>query len=293
MTIPIPGTHRVITPAATPVVKDGTMPSSHAAGTAEQTPWTGPGSSGSPDAADQDALLVRAIKQSPLLINIFSHDGTLVYANDAVCSQYGITRDQIDDEAIGKYNVLEDESILLIEPARDLQRAFQGETVHCTDVKIPPEVLATRYRELDDDMEAIYQDIMNFPLTDSEGQVIYVVGVQVVKKVYRGRLEIERAKRYIEEHWRDDFSLLRTAQVSGLSRTHFSRLFKKNAGMTPHRYYVDIKIKRIKAFLADPNLSVSQAFSACGVQYHGHSARVFKERTGLSPSQYRKSLGQA
>jgi AraC-like DNA-binding protein len=40
--------------------------------------------------------------------------------------------------------------------------------------------------------------------------------------------------------------------------------------------------------LLDPNLTIAQAFTACNMDYNGHSARVFKEKTGVSPSVYRK-----
>ena len=36
------------------------------------------------------------------------------------------------------------------------------------------------------------------------------------------------------------------------------------------------------------NLSVDEAFSECGVDYHGYYAGLFKKKTGFSPSEYRK-----
>jgi len=47
----------------------------------------------------------------------------------------------------------------------------------------------------------------------------------------------------------------------------------------------------LKEKLLDTNLSIAQAFAACNMDYNGHSARVFKEKTGLSPSAYRKTIG--
>ena len=42
----------------------------------------------------------------------------------------------------------------------------------------------------------------------------------------------------------------------------------------------------------DTNLTIAQAFAACNIDYNGHSARIFKDKTGLSPSAYRKLSGQ-
>jgi transcriptional regulator GlxA family with amidase domain len=74
------------------------------------------------------------------------------------------------------------------------------------------------------------------------------------------------------------------ADVAGLSKTHFIRLFKKHTGMTPHDYYINFKMNKIKEKLSDSNLSISQAFEACGIDYNGHFAKVFKKSIGYTPS---------
>lgn len=43
----------------------------------------------------------------------------------------------------------------------------------------------------------MYQDITNVLIFDDAEQVAYVVGIQTVRRVYRGKEEIERAKEYI------------------------------------------------------------------------------------------------
>ncbi len=242
--------------------------------------------------SDKEALLAKVIEMFPYMIHVFAPDGTTVFVNEAVCKQYGITRELLEETIIGKYNVLTDPAVASEIPPSVLQRAFQGETVYCPDIKIPLKVLAERFGGQDYDMEAMYQAITTFPIFDDAGQVAYVVGIQTVRRVYRGKEEIERAKEYIESNWLDAFNINETAKASGLSRTHFSRLFKKHTGMTPHDYYVKFKISRIKDKLSDSNLSISQAFAACGLDYNGHFAKVFKRKTGFSPSQYRKNAQQ-
>lgn len=60
------------------------------------------------------------------MITIFDREGTLVYVNDAVRSQYGTTGDHIGDVAIGGYNVLDDPSVRALRAMVDLPRAFNG-----------------------------------------------------------------------------------------------------------------------------------------------------------------------
>ena len=106
----------------------------------------------------------------------------------------------------------------------------------------------------------------------------------------RPRDNINKAIEFLNECYNQDFSLEDIARVANLSPYHFIRVFKTETGMTPHEYLMNIRIQRIKEKLADKNLSVSQAFSYCGLDYNGHFAAVFKRKEGVTPSQYRKSI---
>jgi len=101
---------------------------------------------------------------------------------------------------------------------------------------------------------------------------------------------ISRAIEFLNDCYEQDFSLKEVARVANLSPYHFIRVFKAETGLTPHEYMMNIKINRLKEKLADKNLSISQAFSLCGMDYNGHFAAVFKRKVGVTPSQYRKAL---
>jgi len=159
------------------------------------------------------------------------------------------------------------------------------------DIRVPLEEIAERYGVKDFDKEAIYQDITLFPLLDDEKCVIYVVAFLVNKRVYRGKEEIQRAKEYIETHWNAPFDAEATAKVACLSKGYFAKLFKKHTGVTPHEYYTNYRISKLKEKLLDTNLSIAQAFAACNMEYSGYYAKVFKDKTGVSPSAYRKMSG--
>jgi transcriptional regulator GlxA family with amidase domain len=126
---------------------------------------------------------------------------------------------------------------------------------------------------------------------DDEKRVIYVATFLINRRVYRGKDEIAKAKEYIESHWQEPFDGGATAKAACLSKAHFTKLFKKHTGVTPHEYYTNYKISKLKEKLLDTNLSIAQAFAACNMDYNGHSARVFKGKTGVSPSAYRKLSG--
>ncbi len=47
-------------------------------------------------------------------------------------------------------------------------------------------------------------------------------------------------------------------------------------------------MSKLKESLMDANLSVEEAFSACGINYHGYYAGLFRDKTGMTPSEYRR-----
>jgi len=236
-----------------------------------------------------EELLAKVIDFFPYPILIYSPDGTAVMVNQAMLKEFCIPG---LDEVIGKFNVLEEHFIVKAGIINEVKRAFKGETIILPDIKVPLEDIIELHNLPDFDVEAVYQDITFFPIKDNDNKVSFIVVLLINRRVYRGKEEITRAKEYIENHWLDAFDINETAKAADLSRTHLTRLFKKHTGMTPHDYYINYKMNKIKEKLSDSNLSISQAFAACGVDYNGHFAKVFKERVGVSPSQYRKTAYQ-
>jgi len=233
----------------------------------------------------QEELLAKVIELFPYPIQIYDMDGTSVLVNKALLAEYHVSD---PDVIVGKYNIFNDPAIIATGKLHELKRAFQGEPLFFHDVRVPLEEIAKKYYIRDFDVEAAYQDITLFPIKDDMEQVIYVAALLINRRVYRGKDEIEKAKEYMENHWMDRFDAGKTAKAACLSKAHFTKLFKKHTGVTPHEYYINYKISKLKEKLLDANLSVAQAFAACNMNYNGHSAKLFKEKVGVSPSEYRK-----
>lgn len=232
-----------------------------------------------------DELFSNVIKFLPYSVEVYAPDGTSVFVNQAMLAEYNI----IDsDMIVGKYNIFKDPYIIESGRMDDLKRAFQGETVFLHDIKVPLDEITMNYGIRDFDVEAIYQDITIYPILNDEKRVIYVVAFLINKRIYRGRNEIEKAKEYIESGWMEGFNLNEISKAVGFSKAHFIKLFSKHTGFTPHEYYTNYKISRLREKLLDLNLSIAQAFAACNMDYNGYSAGLFKKKTGVSPSAYRK-----
>jgi len=109
------------------------------------------------------------------------------------------------------------------------------------------------------------------------------------KRILSARPNIQRAIEYLQENFQDDFSLNEVAEVANLSPYHFIRIFKKQTGKTPYEYLLDIKIERAREMLKSrKELNITQVCFLCGFNNPSHFSSVFKKKTKVSPSKYRK-----
>ncbi|MPN28377.1 HTH-type transcriptional activator RhaR [bioreactor metagenome] len=193
---------------------------------------------------------------------------------------------------VGKYNVFRDPIVYEQGIVDKVRQVLSGKAVFIQDLTAPYPDMIKYFNVADQDIQALYLDIVCFPLFKPDQTLGCFIAVFFIKKIYRFRDEIQRAKEYIKENWREKYDAGETAKAANLSKHHFSQLFKKHVGMTPHDYYISVKIRNIQECLRDESLTVSEAFTACGVNYHGHFAAVFKKKVGLTPTKYRASVMQ-
>lgn len=79
----------------------------------------------------------------------------------------------------------------------------------------------------------------------------------------------------------------------GLSRRQFERQFKEQTGVSPHRYYVGIRVATAHRLLQQTDLSVSQIAVASGFECLEHFSRIYKSRFGCAPSRDRRQSWEA
>jgi AraC family transcriptional regulator len=95
---------------------------------------------------------------------------------------------------------------------------------------------------------------------------------------------IERAIRFIEEHFRDNISVEELAQVAGLSPFHFLRVFRSTVGTSPHAYLVRRRLRHAQHLIrtagSDRSLADIAAEAGFADQTHLISS---PSKFGLSP----------
>jgi AraC family transcriptional regulator len=86
----------------------------------------------------------------------------------------------------------------------------------------------------------------------------------------------------------EDISLADMAAVTGLSVTHFSHIFKKSMGESPHQFVLQQRVQCAKELLVSLNLRMIDIALACGFKTQQHFARIFRKVCGLSPTEYQR-----
>jgi AraC family transcriptional regulator len=101
---------------------------------------------------------------------------------------------------------------------------------------------------------------------------------------------IRLAVELMHAHMHHELSLEEIASAAHLSPFHFSRLFKKLTGATPHAYLASLRAARARDLLAETDLSVTEVGARVGYMSSSHFSKAFRQSTGISPSAYRKAL---
>lgn len=110
-------------------------------------------------------------------------------------------------------------------------------------------------------------------------------------QTYRGGLgpaRLRRVKELVYAKMEDELSLRELAQSVGLSTAHFSEMFRKSTGETPHQFVLRAKVERAKEMLRSTESRVLDVAIACGFKTQQHFSRVFRQLYGASPTEYRR-----
>ncbi|MGI9175067.1 MAG: helix-turn-helix domain-containing protein, partial [Rhodothermales bacterium] len=100
---------------------------------------------------------------------------------------------------------------------------------------------------------------------------------------------LEQARTVAEAHLRRrDFNTDAFADALHLTRGTLNRKLKAVAGLSPGAFIKHLRLERAAQLLRqDAGLTVYEIASAVGYKDADHFARVFRERFGVSPSQYK------
>jgi AraC family transcriptional regulator len=102
---------------------------------------------------------------------------------------------------------------------------------------------------------------------------------------------LNRVRAKIEANLDTDLSLESLAKESGYSRAHFLRMFQATAGVTPHQYVLDLRLRRAQERLLQANSSIVDVALSCGFSSQSHMTSVFRQHLEMTPGEFRRNAG--
>lgn len=97
----------------------------------------------------------------------------------------------------------------------------------------------------------------------------------------------------ISENYTDiTLSVTELAEKAQMSEVHFRRLFRKVHQVSPQEYITALRVNHAKERLQFSDGTMEEIARACGFPDPGYFSRVFKQKTGFTPSEYRKQIEQ-
>lgn len=99
---------------------------------------------------------------------------------------------------------------------------------------------------------------------------------------------MKRFLEYIENHYATAITLDELAKSAHVSKSECLRCFRASLDTTPHQYLLEYRLSKACALLRHTDEPVTGISQKTGFGQTSHFGKCFREKTGLSPSNYRK-----
>ena len=96
--------------------------------------------------------------------------------------------------------------------------------------------------------------------------------------------------RFIEEHYSEDISLADLASSAHISRSECARCFKLSLDTTPYKYLMEFRLSKAAQLLKQTDSPVGDIAAYVGFHQISHFGKCFREKTGCTPREYRKTF---
>lgn len=99
---------------------------------------------------------------------------------------------------------------------------------------------------------------------------------------------VNKARILLRGNLFENISIEKIAEELNVSYSWFRKIFKVYTGLAPGQYLIQLKIEKAKMLLADPSRAIKEI--AYDLQFEScfYFSRLFKEKTGITPENFRK-----
>ena len=99
-------------------------------------------------------------------------------------------------------------------------------------------------------------------------------------------------KKISESYADNELSVHDLAQMANMSDVHFRKIFKSIYKVSPQQYIISLRLEHAKELLAFGDASVSSIGEMLGFSDTCYFSRIFKQKIGYTPLEYRKMFNE-
>lgn len=100
---------------------------------------------------------------------------------------------------------------------------------------------------------------------------------------------LERVFGYMNSHFKSEITLLEVSKIANMPESSFSRFIKTRTGQTFTESLTEIRLGHVSRMLIASTHSVAEIAFHCGFNNISNFNRIFREKKGCTPSEFRKN----
>lgn len=137
-------------------------------------------------------------------------------------------------------------------------------------------------------------------------KMFFMRGMQEMKKMVLDMIEanrtpeggeenvgalVSRVEAYIDRHYAEELTIEELSRIFHFNGTYLTRVFKKQTGEAPLKYIIGVRMRKAMELMeTQKDLDLKQIAELVGYENSHYFSRLFKNRTGKTPSEYRSEL---
>ena len=123
-----------------------------------------------------------------------------------------------------------------------------------------------------------------------EAKAPRVVKLQASNAIHSENELIRKAQQYVSSHIREKLSVPLVARQVDVSPSYLTALFHKHLQISPGEYIRRLKLQESKQMIRENHLNFTEIAAALQYSTVHHFSRQFKEKFGITPTEYAKSV---
>jgi AraC-like DNA-binding protein len=99
---------------------------------------------------------------------------------------------------------------------------------------------------------------------------------------------VEAARAIMQEHVDEGLSMDEIVARVGVGYTRALGIFRQYTGLTPYQYYLQLRMHRARELLRRPGVTVKEVAVQMNFENQYYFSRLFKKKTGLTPTEWQR-----